>query len=104
MGLTLFWEQKLTSAGLVRLFEQNRAAWLAVAQDAIEFVRSSFPHDAMIRRDDVAKILVPVIEVDKGFKKYLDANKLTQKYWATHFADLVIDRTWNEIVNQGTRV
>jgi hypothetical protein len=102
MGLTLYWEQKLAAAGLVRFFDQNRAAWLIVARDALQYVKKRFPRDATIRHDDVAKIVVPVIEVDEGLKKYLDRNKLTQKYWPLHFADLVIDRTWNEITNQGT--
>jgi hypothetical protein len=94
MPLRWYWEQKLASAGLVRFFDQNRAAWLIVARDALQYVKKRFPRDATIRHNDVAKIVVPVIEVDEGLKKYLDRYKITQKYWPLHFADLVIDRTW----------
>jgi hypothetical protein len=101
MGLTLYWDQRLEDAGLIEFFDENRDAWLAAARDALQYVRTSFPQDATIRRDDVAQFLIHVIEVDEDFKNHLDSNKLTQKYWAAHFADLVIDRTWNEITNQG---
>jgi hypothetical protein len=101
MGLTLYWEKNLRDAGLDAFFTQNRPAWLAAARDAIQYARTSFPNGGVIRRDDVAQFLIPVIEVDDDFKNYLDANRLTQKYWARHFADMVIDYTWNEISNQG---
>jgi hypothetical protein len=101
MGLTLYWDQKLKDAGLIEFFERNRATWLAAAREAYQYVKTSFPADSTIRRDDVSQFLVHVIEVDEDFKNYLDMNRLKQKYWAYHFADLVVDRTWNEITNQG---
>jgi hypothetical protein len=101
MGLTLYWEQKLEDAGLINFFDENRDAWLAAARDGLQYVRTSFPNDATIRRDDVAQVLIHVIEVDEDFKNHLDSNRLTQKYWAKHFGDLVIDRTWDEITRQG---
>ena len=58
-------------------------------------------HRWHVRRDDVAQFLINVIEVDQNFKNHLASHKLTQKYWANHFADLIIDRTWSEITNEG---
>jgi hypothetical protein len=101
MSLTLYWEQRLGSAKLVQFFDANRAAWLAAARAAMQYTKERFPREAPIRRDDVAQFLVNVIEVDENFKNHLATHKLTQKYWANHFADLVIDRTWNEVTNQG---
>lgn len=101
MGLTLYWEQKLDAVGFVDFFDDNRAAWLAAATVALQYARGQFPDNSTIRRDDVAQFLIPVIEVDEVFKNHLDMNKLTQKYWARHYADLVIDRVWNEITQQG---
>jgi hypothetical protein len=101
MSLTLYWEQKLSEAELVRFFDDNRAAWLVAAREAYAYTRSRFPQGAPIRRDDVAQFIVNVIEVDEDFKNHLASNRLTQKYWAKHFADLIIDRTWREMTNQG---
>jgi hypothetical protein len=71
------------------------------SSEAMQYTKSRFPKDALIRRDDVAQFLVNVIEVDPNFKNHLASNKLKQKYWANHFADLIIDRTWAEITNAG---
>jgi hypothetical protein len=101
MSLTLYWEQRLQGAKLIQFFDANRAAWLTAARAAMPYTKSRFPQGAPIRRDDVAQFLVNVIEVDRNFKNHLATNKLTQKYWANHFADLIIDRTWNEITNEG---
>jgi hypothetical protein len=101
MGLTLYWEQGLRDAELIRFFEANRAAWATAAREALQYARGRFPQGAPIRRDDVAQFLVNVIEVDENFKNHLAENRLTQKYWAKHFADLIVDRTWGEMTNQG---
>ncbi|HZR62862.1 MAG TPA: hypothetical protein VFA80_18105 [Xanthobacteraceae bacterium] len=101
MSLTLYWEKRLREAELVGFFEANRPAWLAAAREAYQYARTSFPQGSPIRRDDAAQFLVDVIEVDDTFKNHLAANRLRQRYWANHFADLVIDRTWNEITNEG---
>src|ERR1700722_4397407 len=101
MSLTLYWEQRLGDARLIRFFDDNRAAWLSAARAALQYTRSRFPQGAPIRRDDVAQFLINVIEVNESFKNHLASYKLTQKYWAKHFADLTIDRTWAEISNEG---
>lgn len=103
MGLTLYWEKRLDDADLVKFFDDNREAWLKAACDALQYSRARFPENSTIRRDDVAQFLVPVVEVDEDFKNHLDSNRLTQKYWAKHFADLIVDRVWDEIVAQGVQ-
>jgi hypothetical protein len=95
MGLTLEAEQRLEDAGLIDLFKQNQAIWLEAARQTKEFVRENFPNGALIRRDDVAKALHPIIEVNETLKAYLDSNKLRGKFWIRFFVDLIIDRTWN---------
>ncbi len=100
MSLTLYWEKRLQDNGLIQFFEENRNAWLAVARQGYQYASGSFPQGSPIRRDDVAQFLVDVIEVDDSFKNHLASNKLRQRYWAQHFADLIIDRTWVELTNQ----
>jgi len=97
MGLTLEAEQRMEKVGLIELFDKARKTWLEVAQKTYNFVKDGFPEGAMIRRDDVQKGLIPILEVNENLREYLDANKLRGKFWIAFYADLIIDRTWGEI-------
>lgn len=97
MALTLEAEQRLTDVGMVDFYQQDSADWLNTVRDTKTFVTENFPTDAPIRRDDVAKALVPVLEVHEAFKDYRDSHKLRQKFWIKDFADLLIDRTWDHL-------
>lgn len=103
MGLTLDKEQKLQAASLVKFFNEREAAWRAVVKHGYDYIKGNFPADSHVRPDDVAKALLPIIEVDRNLRAYLDANKLTQKYWISFFTDLVIERTWNHVTAQGAK-
>ena len=97
MALTLEAEQRMANVGLVALYEDNAAAWLATVQETKEFVTRNFPDGALIRRDDVAKALIPILEVHEEFQEFRDQKKLRAKYWNRDFADLLIDRIWDEM-------
>ena len=97
MALTLEADQRLEAVGLTKFFDKNANAWRGLAADTKTFVTGHFPKGAKIRRDDVAKELVPILEVHEDFKDYLDEHKLRGKYWIKDFADLIIDRTWDNI-------
>ena len=97
MGLTLEAEQRMEKVGLVALFEKNRKIWIDVSQKSYSFVRDGFPPGSIIRRDDVQKTLIPVLEVHEDLRDYLDTQKLRGKFWIAFYADLIIDRTWDEI-------
>lgn len=81
----------------MRLFERSRARWSRLAGRAHDFVSRNFPDGAAVRRDDVAKALVPLLEVHQELNQYLSTNKLKQKYWTRDFCDLVLDRSWDDI-------
>jgi hypothetical protein len=97
MALTLEAEQRLESVGLIQLYQQNHAIWLEAAQETKAFVANNFPEGATVRRDDVAKALFPILEVNETLKEYLDANKLRGKFWIRFFVDLIVDRTWDQL-------
>lgn len=97
MALTLEAEQRLEAVGLVRLFEQHQADWLTSAKETKTFVAGNFPDGSLIRRDDVAKALHPILEVNETLKEYLNAEKLRGKFWIRYFVDLIIDRTWDQL-------
>lgn len=97
MGLTLEAEQRLDDAGVADFFEDAREDWVATVRETKIFVENNFPEGALIRRDDVAKALFAIIEVHEGYKDFRNDAKLRAKYWIKDFADLLIDRTWEEL-------
>lgn len=103
MALTLEAEQNLTDVGLVAFFDEHIDVWRALAQATYTFVRDNFPEGAVVRCDDVAKALLPLLEVHEELADCLNAKKLTQKYWKRYFADLILDRSWEQIANAGAQ-
>jgi hypothetical protein len=99
MALTLEAEQRLGNMELIKFFVDNEAVWEAVAKETYAFVKGKFPKSSKVRPDDVAKFLIPVLEVDTGFRNRLDVKPLRGKFWISDFADLIIDRTWARISN-----
>jgi hypothetical protein len=97
MALTLEAEQRLESVGLVDLFVDNQPNWLDAAKQTKDFIAGNFPEGAKIRRDDVAKALIPILEVNETLKDKLNEAKLRGKFWIKDFADLIIDRTWEAL-------
>jgi hypothetical protein len=101
MALTLEAEQRLTDVGAVEFYEGDVNAWLDTVRDTKRFLGAKFPQGALIRRDDVAKALVPILEVHEEFKDFRNEKKLRGKFWIKDFADLLIDRTWEQLEEEG---
>jgi hypothetical protein len=97
MALTLEAEQRLEDMELGKLFTAHNAAWLQAAKETKDFIAGNFPKGSKIRRDDVAKALIPILEVNETLKDALNDKKLRGKFWIRDFADLIIDRTWDEL-------
>ena len=97
MALTLEAEQRLEAMGLLALYNEHQAAWVETAKQTKDFVTENFPEGSKIRRDDVAKALIPILEVNETLKDELDDKKLRGKFWIKDFADLIIDQTWDEL-------
>jgi hypothetical protein len=101
MGLTLEAEQRLEKVGLIAFFASDTGTWRDVARKTYLFVKDGFPVGSIIRRDDVQKALIPILAVNEALGEYLDTNKLRGKFWISFYADLIIDRTWDEIRGDG---
>ncbi|EXS71417.1 hypothetical protein [Sphingobium sp. Ant17] len=97
MALTLEAEQSMRDVGLIGFYEEDQDGWLATVRDTKAFLKAKFPPNSPIRRDDVSKGLVTVLEVHEDFKDYRNEKKLRAKYWIKHFADLLVDRAWDTI-------
>ncbi|MGD9690039.1 MAG: hypothetical protein AB7K52_10340, partial [Phycisphaerales bacterium] len=81
-------------------FARDEATWLAAARSAHAYVKSGFPPGSRVRRDDVARALVPVIEVRADLRARLDELKLRPRCWVARFADLIIDRAWTRLTGE----
>jgi hypothetical protein len=53
-----------------------------------------------LRQDDVAANLVTALEINADLREYLAKQKLRQKFWYRRFADLILDRLWEELENE----
>jgi hypothetical protein len=96
VALSLNKLKRLDDAGLTELFEQDRKLWTAMAKDAYGYTRKFIGAD--VRPDDVVPTLVPALEVSDRLRTYLAARKLTQQYWYVWYAELLIDRLWDDLV------
>ena len=98
MALSLNKLKRLGDAGLVDLFEADRKLWTAMAKDAYlytnKFVRGS---GDVVRPDDVVPTLTPALEVSDRLRTYLAERRLSQNYWYTWFAELMVDRLWSDL-------
>ena len=95
MALSLQKLKRLGDAGLVELFEEDRKLWTAMAKDAYAYTRKFIGGE--VRPDDVVPTLVPALEVSDRLRNYLAARKLSQNYWYTWFAELIVDRLWSDL-------
>ena len=95
MALSLNKLKRLTDAGLVELFEDDRKLWTAMAKDAYGYTRKFIGKE--VRPDDVVPTLVPALEVSDRLRTFLAGRKLTQNYWYVWFAELIVDRLWSDL-------
>jgi hypothetical protein len=87
--------KRLEDASLGGLFEEDRKLWSAMAKDAYAYTRKFIGGE--VRPDDVVPTLVPALEVSDRLRTYLASRKLTQNYWYTWFAELIVDRLWPDL-------
>ena len=95
MALSLQKLKRLGDAGLVELFEEDEKLWTAMAKDAYAYTHKFIGGE--VRPDDVVPTLVPALEVSDRLRNYLAARKLSQNYWYTWFAELIVDRLWSDL-------
>ena len=95
MALSLNKLKRLSDAGLVEFFEEDRKLWTAMVKDAYAYTRKFIGKE--VRPDDVVPTLVPALEVSDRLRTYLAGRKLAQNYWYTWFAELIVDRLWSDL-------
>jgi hypothetical protein len=95
LALNLNKLKRLEDAGLAELFEGDRRLWSAMTKEAYGYTRKFV--GAEVRPDDVVPTLVPALEVSDRLRTFLAKKKLTQQYWYTWFAELLVDRLWKDV-------
>jgi len=95
VALSLNKLKRLSDAGLVEFFEEDRKLWTAMVKDAYAYTRKFIGKE--VRPDDVVPTLVPALEVSDRLRTYLAGRKLAQNYWYTWFAELIVDRLWSDL-------
>jgi hypothetical protein len=95
VALSLNKLKRLEDAGLTELFDAERKLWTAMTKDAYVYTRKFV--GAEVRPDDMVPTLVPALEVSDRLRTFLAARKLTQNYWYTWFAELMVDRLWSDL-------
>jgi hypothetical protein len=101
MALNRVKELRLTDAGLVGLYEGELELWRELAEHAYEYAKNYIAAAGTIRQDDVVPALQPVLEVTPALREFLASRSLRQQYWYEWFAELIIDRLWDELEQAG---
>ncbi len=97
MALSRVKELRLGDAGLIDLYEAEIKLWRELAQHAYGYARDRIAVGSHIRQDDVVPALRPVLEVTATLRVFLAKRSLRQQYWYEWFAELIIDRLWDEL-------
>jgi len=101
VGLTAEVEMSLSDAGLIDFFNDHNPAFRAVAARAFAYAYDNVhPTGLPLRRDDVATSLVDALVINQDLRDYLTDKKLRQKFWYQRFADLILDRLWEELEHE----
>lgn len=101
MALTAVVELRLRDAELIDFFDKNRKAFKAQATRAYAYAYENVhPSGMPLRRDDVAASLIDALEVNDQLRTFLAERKLRQKFWYQSFADLILDRLWEELEDE----
>jgi hypothetical protein len=87
--------KRLEDAGLAELFEHDRKLWSAMTKEAYSYTRKFV--GAEVRPDDIVPTLVPALEVSDRLRTFLAQQRLTQQYWYTWYAELLVDRLWQDL-------
>lgn len=98
MGLTAENELGLRDAGLIAFYEKNKGDFAGVTKKSYDFAADQVAQIKLpLRRDDVCTFLVPALKTHEKLREELARKKLRQKYWYERFADLILDRSWDDL-------
>jgi len=89
--------QDLLGQGFDKFYNRHEDHWRDKARSAYQYASSNLPPRQKARIDDVAHVLLPILEVDEELRGFLQERKLTQKYWVRYFCDYILDKVWSQL-------
>jgi hypothetical protein len=101
MGLTADVELALQDAELDGFFDDNQTAFKEIAARSYEFAHDNVKATGLpLRRDDVAKSVKIALVTNESLRDCLAGKRLRQQFWYERFADLIVDRLWEELEDE----
>src|SRR6266852_5860429 len=94
MTLDTYKLHKLVAKGFDTLYQEHARKWDKMVQKAAESVKECVAANESIRAGDVIATVEHGIRVSREFDHHLDVKKLTQLYWATRFAEYIVEQNY----------
>ena len=76
------------------LFDDHVAVWTDLATAAYDHAQTRISSTPEPRPDDIALVLIPMLEVNNTLRDHQDQYRAKPKRWVEYFADYVIDRIY----------
>jgi hypothetical protein len=94
VGLSESKRKNLEDKAFNKLFKKHKPKWTRLARESHKYTKQNMTEGREPLPDDVAKLLYPMIEVDKDFRKHQYGNKARQTRYISWFTDYVVYETF----------
>ena len=94
MTLDTYKLHKLQGKGFDHLYADHKAKWDKMVKKAAEEIKACVAENENVRAGDVIATVEHGIRVSKEFDLHLASQKLTQLYWATRFAEYIVEQNY----------
>jgi hypothetical protein len=94
MTLDTYKLHKLTAKGFDTLYKEHKDKWDKMVQKAAEEIKACVAANEHVRAGDVIATVEHGISISTEFDHHLATKKLTQLYWATRFAEYIVEQNY----------
>ena len=91
MALTELKLKDLIAKKFDDLYGGHQATWVELAQIAYEHAKAHITGGAEPRPDDIAKVLIPMLQVNDTLRAHQEFHSARPSRWVQWFAEYVID-------------
>jgi hypothetical protein len=94
MSLDTYKLHKLIGKGFDKLYTDHADKWNKMVEKAADSVRACVEDGDPIKAGDVVAAVEHGISISKEFEDHLEKKKLTQKYWASRYAEYIVEQNY----------